>query len=99
MGKTLFFQCRVHGFNPWSGNKDPTCFMAWPKCFVLCCCNSEARIRSWKEAKRIPWRYHRLSSLTVLYHPLNLRNPMKTLEITGNCGHRVKQLFSGIDHS
>ena len=28
--KTLCFQCREHGFNPWSG-KDPTCFAVWPK--------------------------------------------------------------------
>ena len=23
--KTLSFHCRGHGFNPWSGNSDPTC--------------------------------------------------------------------------
>ena len=29
--KTLHFQCREHGFNPWSGKKDPTCRMVQPK--------------------------------------------------------------------
>ena len=28
--KTLHFHCRGHGFYPWSGNQDPTCFAAWP---------------------------------------------------------------------
>ena len=29
--KALHFQCRVHGFDSWLGNSDPTCCMAWPK--------------------------------------------------------------------
>ena len=29
--KTLRFQCRGHGFNPRSGNQDPTCHVALPK--------------------------------------------------------------------
>ena len=28
--KTVHFHCRGHGFYPWSGNQDPTCFAAWP---------------------------------------------------------------------
>ena len=31
MVKTLCFQYRGHGFNPWLGNKDPTCHKAWSK--------------------------------------------------------------------
>ena len=27
----LHSQCRGHGFDPWSGNKDPTGHTAWPK--------------------------------------------------------------------
>ena len=29
--KNPHFQCRGHGFNPWSGNQDPICCMVWPK--------------------------------------------------------------------
>ena len=29
--KTPCSQCRGHGFDPWSGNEDPTCHTAWPK--------------------------------------------------------------------
>ena len=29
--KTPLFLCRGHGFEPWSGNEDPICHMAWPK--------------------------------------------------------------------
>ena len=29
--KTLHFHCRGHRFDPWSGNYDPTCWVAWPK--------------------------------------------------------------------
>ena len=29
--KTLCFQCRGHGFNPWSGNWDPLCCTVRPK--------------------------------------------------------------------
>ena len=29
--KTPCFHCREHGFNPWSGNEDPTCHAAWLK--------------------------------------------------------------------
>ena len=29
--RTPCFQCRGCGFDPWSGNKDPTCRAAWPK--------------------------------------------------------------------
>ena len=28
MVKTLCFHCRWHGFDPWSGNQDPTCHVA-----------------------------------------------------------------------
>ena len=28
--KTASFHCRGLGFNPWSGNKDPTCYTGWP---------------------------------------------------------------------
>ena len=28
--KILNFQCRAHGFDPWSGNKNATCHKAWP---------------------------------------------------------------------
>ena len=28
--KTTCFQCREHGFDPWSGNYDPTCKTALP---------------------------------------------------------------------
>ena len=34
--KTPYFQCRRHRFNPWSGNKDPTCHTAWPQNPILC---------------------------------------------------------------
>ena len=27
----LRFHCRGHGFNPYSGNKDPTCHVVWSK--------------------------------------------------------------------
>ena len=29
--KTSHFPCRGHRFDPWSGNKDPTCCVAWRK--------------------------------------------------------------------
>ena len=29
--KTSQSQCRGHGLDPWLGNYDPTCHMAWPK--------------------------------------------------------------------
>ena len=31
MGKILHFQCREPRFDPWSGNKDPTCRRVWTK--------------------------------------------------------------------
>ena len=31
MTKTPSFQCRGHGFDPWSGNQDPTGQAVWPK--------------------------------------------------------------------
>ena len=31
MVKTPQFHYRGHGFNPWSGNQDLTCHVAWPK--------------------------------------------------------------------
>ena len=34
--KTPFFQCREHRFNPWSGNRDPTCPTMWPKYIPIC---------------------------------------------------------------
>ena len=42
-------------------------------CVVVFFFKGEARIRSWRETKRIPWRCHHLSSLTVLDHPFILR--------------------------
>ena len=27
--KSLFSQCRGPGFNPWLGNQDPICYIAW----------------------------------------------------------------------
>ena len=33
--KTLCFQCRGHGFDPWSWNKDPTCHAAWPEIIII----------------------------------------------------------------
>ena len=29
--KNLCFQGKGHGFDPWSGNEDPTCCESWPK--------------------------------------------------------------------
>ena len=29
--KTLCFQCRRHGFDPWSGNKNPAYHVSWLK--------------------------------------------------------------------
>ena len=31
MIRTLYFHCRGHGFNPWSGNKDLASHVVWPK--------------------------------------------------------------------
>ena len=31
MVKTPCFQCRGHGFNPWSGNLGPTGYVVWQK--------------------------------------------------------------------
>ena len=31
MAKIPSFQCKRWGFDPWSGNEDPTCHAAWPK--------------------------------------------------------------------
>jgi len=28
--KGLCFQLRGYGFDPWSGNRDPTCLVVWP---------------------------------------------------------------------
>ena len=30
MVKGLCFQLRGYGFDPWSGNRDPTCLVVWP---------------------------------------------------------------------
>ena len=27
MVKTPHFHCKMHGFNPWSGNEDPACYV------------------------------------------------------------------------
>ena len=31
VAKIPSFQCKRWGFDPWSGNEDPTCHAAWPK--------------------------------------------------------------------
>ena len=31
MVRTLSYHCKVHGFNPWSGNQDPASHAMWPK--------------------------------------------------------------------
>ena len=33
--KTPFFPCRVCGFDPWAGNSDTTCCLAWPNVFFF----------------------------------------------------------------
>ena len=44
--KTLCFCCWQHGFNPWLGTQDPTCYMSWQKkkkkpcvCACMCACD------------------------------------------------------------
>ena len=54
MVKTPCFRCRGHGFNPWSGNKDPACHVARPR---------EKKIYMY--IKKVPTKFHVLPALST----------------------------------
>ena len=65
--KTPCFHCRGHGFNPWSGKKDPASRMLWPK---------RKSSRKQERKNTLPTSFFKKNSLGILLLlplPLTLR--------------------------
>ena len=94
--KTLGFQCRGHGFDPWSGNY-PTCHVAQPKCVGVCVCVCVCVcVKNWavyrgRKVQKMQW------SVLLLFLYLILQ------KIKGNrwrnSGNSVRLYFSGVPKS